>query len=278
VRGVQNPWQSGVSGAVLLRLPLRRGPNESARGGEGFLKTAPVPVAKAVLSKKLDKVSDPSPELRKELFQFDENYRHGTPEKFAELEKKADELAKEYPEKDDQARIWYEVAHVAAQSDIGKQAERVKKYAAKCLEVSRDPLHRPTLYSYFASVETLAEGEFAGRRRKAADWLLTGYVEMLAQELPDEKPELPAAVRMLGDSPQARARNAATQAAIAEARFVQDKVFRRDVLVQQLRDLYKPDAKQVGRDEKGPNELKALAAKKLPDDAAVTELMKRVMK
>jgi hypothetical protein len=96
--------------------------------------------------------------------------------------------------------------------------------------------------------------------------------------LPDEKPELPAAIRILGDSPQARARNAATQAAIAEARFVQDKVFRRDVLVQQLRDLYKPDAKQVGRDEKGPNELKALAAKKLPDDAAVTELMKRVMK
>ncbi len=244
-----------------------------------FLKTSPVPKAKpAAPPKKLDKMPDPSPELHKELHLFDKDYRHGTPEKFAELEKKADELAKQFPETDDQARIWYEVAHVAAQSGIGKQTERVRKYAPKCLEISRDPLHRAWMYSYLASTEEVSDGAFADRRRKAAGWLLTGYHELLAQELPDEKPELPAAIRMLGDSPQARARNAAAMAAIVEARYVQDQVFRRDVLVLQLRGLYKPNPNQANRDDKGPDELKALAAKALPDDAAVKTLMERVLK
>ena len=235
---------------------------------KAFLKNAPIPKAKPAVPKKLDKVPDPSPELQKELFQFDETYRHGTPEQFAELEKKADELAKQYKEKGDQARIWYQVAHVAAQSDIRKQVERVKKYAPKCLEISRDPIHRATLYSYLASTEELAGGAFADRRRKAAEWLLAGYAELLAQELPDEKPELPA-VEKLGEvianggpeAAQARAKHAAQMAARKEAEFVRDQVFHRDVLVMQFRDLYKPNPKQVNRDEKGPDELKALAAK-----------------
>ncbi|MEO2090483.1 MAG: hypothetical protein ABGY75_13445, partial [Gemmataceae bacterium] len=220
-----------------------------------FLKTAPVPKAKPTLPKKLERAPDPSPELQKELSQLDKDYRHGTPEQFAELEKTADELARQFTEKDDQARIWHEVAHVAAQSRIDKHAERVKKYAAKCLVISRDPIQRATLYSYLASAEEVSGGAFAERRRTAADWLLMGYLELLAQELPDEKPELPNAPRVLGDNPANRARNAAVMAAIVETRFVQEQVFRRDVLVQQLRDLYKPDAKRAGRDEKGPDEL-----------------------
>jgi hypothetical protein len=244
-----------------------------------FLKTAPVPKAKPVVPKKLDKMPEAAEELWKELHKFDEQYRHGTPEQFAELERKADELAKKFPEKDDQARIWYEVAHVAAQSDIRKHAERVRKYAPKCLELSRDPLHRAWMYSYLASAEYVADGEFAVTRRKGAEWLLTGYVELLAQELPDEKPELPA-VNKIGDSddPAARARHAAQMAAREQAVFVQDQVFRRDVLVQQLRDLYKPNKVQSNRDEKGVDELRAVAAKKLPDDAAVKALVERVMK
>jgi RNA polymerase sigma factor (sigma-70 family) len=243
-----------------------------------LFKLAPVPKAKPVVPKKLAKMPEASEELRKELFQFDEKYRHGTAEKFAELEKKADELAKRFKEKDDQARIWYEVAHVAAQSDIRKHSERVRMYAAKCLEISRDPLHRPWMYSYLASAEEVSEGVFADRRRKAAGWLLTGYLEMLAQELPDEAPELPAAARKLGDDPQGRANNAAAMAAIVETRFVQEQVFRRDTLVLQLRNLYKPNPKQADRDEKGLDELKALAAKTLPDDAAEKVLVERVMK
>src|SRR4051812_20547151 len=89
---------------------------------------APLPKALSAAPKKLDRVPESSPELRMELFQFDQNFRHGSPEKFAELEKHAEGLAKQYRAKDDQARIWYEVAHVAAQSGIDKQADRVRKY------------------------------------------------------------------------------------------------------------------------------------------------------
>jgi hypothetical protein len=113
-------------------------------------------------------VPDPSPELRKELYKFDTEYRHGTEKKFAELEKLADELAKQFPEKDDQARIWYEVAHVAGQSGIDKHPERVKKYAAKCLAISRDPIQRGQAYSYLASAVDLNGTAFPKGRREAA--------------------------------------------------------------------------------------------------------------
>ncbi len=141
---------------------------------------------------RLERAPEPSPELRKELYPFDIEYRHGSEEKFAELEKRADDLAKQFPAKDDQARIWYEVAHVAAQSNIHKQAERVKKYASKCLAISRDPLQRPIMYGYLASTVDVKGAAFAEGRREAAKILLAGYVEMLAQELPEEAPDLPA--------------------------------------------------------------------------------------
>jgi RNA polymerase sigma factor (sigma-70 family) len=242
---------------------------------------APVPKAKPVLQKKRERAPAPSPELQKALSQLDKDFRHGTPEQFAELEKKADEMINQFADSHRMERIWYEVAHVAAQSGIDKQAERVKKYAAKSLDVNRDPLQRATLYSYLASAEEVSNGAFADRRRKAAGWLLTGYLELLAQELPDEKPELPGVERFDVDGPgaaQARAKHAAQMAARVSAQFVHDQIDRRDVLVRQLRDLYKQDAKRAGRDEKGPDELRALAAKRLADDAAVKTLMDRVLK
>ena len=266
----------GANPNALFKMVYQSFPDDASRNAAhakalAFLKTAPVPKAKAVLPKKWDRVPEPSPELRKELATLDKDYRHGTPEKFAELENKAAELAKQFSERDDQARIWYEVAHMAAQSDIGKQASQVRKYAAKSLEISRDPLQRGTLYSYLASAEEVSEGVATEKRRKAADWLLTGYLELLVQELPDQAPELLGVGKFDVDGPgeaQARAQHAAQVAAREQAKFVRNQVERRDVLVQQLRGLFKLD----------PDELKALATKKLPDDAAVTELIKRVMK
>src|SRR5262249_26602680 len=142
--------------------------------------------------KKLERVPDPPPELAKELYQLDPAYRRGSDEKFAELEKRADELAKRFPAQDDQARIWAEVAHVAAQSGIDRHADRVRQYAGKCLAVSRDPLQRGRMYSYLASAVDLKGTAFPGGRREAAEILLKGYAEMLAQELPEQAPEVPA--------------------------------------------------------------------------------------
>jgi RNA polymerase sigma factor (sigma-70 family) len=233
--------------------------------------------------RKLARVPDPSPELQRELLAFDA-YRHGSEEKFAELERKADELLKKYPARDDQARIYYEVAHVAAQSDIRKHTKRVQAYARKSLALSRDPLQRGFLFSYLGSAaEVEDEKPFADRRRRAAEALLTGYAELLAQELPEKAPELPVVEKLAEgidqDPVQAgrdRARHAKQVAARREAEFIRDLVQRRDTLATQLRWLYHPHPKIHGRNPEGPEELRALAGKILHDRAAVDALLDKV--
>jgi RNA polymerase sigma factor (sigma-70 family) len=237
---------------------------------------------KSVIREKLGRVPDPSPELRKELYAFDA-YRHGSERKFAELERKADELAKQYPARDDRARIYYEVAQVAGQSDIRKHVRRVQKYARKCLALSRDPVQRGASYTYLGSAAEVEEGkEFEDRRREAAGELLAGYAEMLAQELPDKAPELPPVDKVSPDldpirAAQEMARHAAQMAAREDAEFIRALVSRRDTLANQLKWLYRPDPRVHGRNPEGPGELRALARNVLRDRAVVDALLAHVM-
>ena len=233
---------------------------------------APIPTVKAKPPTKLDRPQEAPEELRKELTGWDEKYRHGSEEKFAEMEKRAEELVKECESDHDRARVWYAVAHVAAQSGVGIHADRVRKYAEKCLKLSRDPLDRGRMYSYLASCEEVAKGAFADRRKNSTDWLLKGYLELLVQELPDQKPELPAvekSPRILGDGADdaaIRARIAAQIAAREQAVWVGEQIFRRDVLVMQFRNLYDQD----------PDQLRKPAEAVLPTREDVDTLLKRV--
>lgn len=234
---------------------------------------APVPVVKAKPPVRLDRPPAAPDELRKELAGWDAKYRHGSEEKFAELEKRAEKVAKGCESDHDRARVWFAVANVAGQSDIGKHTDRVRKYAERCLKLSRDPLDRGHLYSYLASCEEVGKGEFADRRRKATEWLLTGYLELLVQELPDAKPELPGVMkfRIDGDGAEAqlvRAKHAAQVAAREQAEWACEQINRRDTLVLQFRNLYSRDA----------DELRKLAAAKLPTADDADTLMKRVLK
>ena len=58
---------------------------------------APAPKSMPPAPKKLARVPEPAPELRRKLASLDDAYRGGTPERFAELEKRAAALAKELP-------------------------------------------------------------------------------------------------------------------------------------------------------------------------------------
>jgi len=232
---------------------------------------APVPVVKAKPPVKLDRPPEAPEELRKELTGWDEKYRLKSEEKFVEMEKRAEELVKECESDHDRARVWYAVAHVAAQSGVGIHADRVRKYAERCLKLSRDPLDRGRMYSYLASCEEVAKGPFADRRKNATAWLLKGYHELLVQELPDAKPELPGVgkFRIDGEGPeaqQARAKQAAQIAAREQAVGVGDQIFRRDVLVMQFRNLYDQD----------PDQLRKPAEAVLPTREDVDTLLKRV--
>ena len=247
-------------------------------------RNAPLPKVASPKPQKLPRLPEPDPELRAALFKFDTEYRHGSAEKFEELEKLAEELAKMYPAKDDRARIWYEVAFVAAQSDIRKQANRVRKYAAKCLEISRDPRLRGDCHSLLASAVDVEGAAFEKGRREAAGHLLEGYAELLAQELPDQAPELPGVGKIGGAVGQGgpeevllRARHAAQMAAHDEAKYIGEVVARRDTLALQLRDLYEPNPKRHGRNSEGAAELRTLAEKKLPEKADVDALLRRVL-
>jgi hypothetical protein len=223
--------------------------------------------------KKLGRVAEPPGALQAELARLDKTYRQGTEAQYREFEAEAEALLKQYPEADDQARILFHVAHVAAQGGITKQVERVRGYGARMLAVSRDPVERGTMYSYLASA---AEADptvkaFADRRTLAAEPLLRGYAELLAQELPEVKPARPllGPVREGPDDgdPNARgeaqARAAVMLEAYRQAVFTEDLVFRRDTLVGQLRWLYRPDLHVSGRGADGPDELRVLAAKRL---------------
>jgi hypothetical protein len=244
---------------------------------------APAPNLPPPNPKKLSRMPDAAPELRAELARLDEKYRHGNPQQFAEMEEQARSLAKQYTAADDRARIWGQLAWVAGQSGIDKHAQFVREYATKCLEISRDPLERGRMYTLLASAVDVSGLAFPKGRREAAGILLAGYRELLAQELPDAAPELPAVEKIFGElgrggaeEAQVRARQVAQLAARAEAVFIREQIDRRNTLILQLRDLYKPDAKRHGRTPNGPDELRALAGKVLTEDQ-VRALMKKVM-
>ena len=127
---------------------------------------------------------------------------------------------------------------------------------------------------------------FAEGRRLQAEVLLAGYVELLAQDLPDAEPEWPAMRKLRlpdagpdGDPAERAAileQREAQEKARADAEFVKEQVFGRKVLLMQLRDAYKPAPNDPRRTADGPDELRALAAKTMTE-REVSTLMKRVL-
>jgi RNA polymerase sigma factor (sigma-70 family) len=229
-------------------------------------------------TEKRGRVPDPPPALQAEFARWDSQYRHGSEEKFRQLESEAAELSKKYPDRDDRARIEFQVAFIAGQSGIDKHVERVRKYALKALASSRDPIERGRIYSLLGSAGEIdaAAKTFEERRRSAAGPLLAGYAEMLAQGLPDRAPALPRVDRIGDVDPvdaDVLAKHAAQLEARREAEFVVALVHRRDTLANQLRWLYRPHLKVHGRNAEGPDELRVLATKALKDPAAVSKLL-----
>jgi hypothetical protein len=245
--------------------------------------------------KKLTRVPDPPPELQAEFAHWDTTYRHQSEAKFQELEQLAAKFIEKYPDRDNKARIYFQVAHITGQSwgdrvgvpesEFIKHLERMLKYGPKVLEISRDPIERGWIYSYLGSTAEIDPRltDFAQRRRMATNVLLTGYTEALAQDLPKFAPELPVVEKIGaedGGDPTEQAKRVARHAAQIEARrdaeLVRDLVHRRDTLAIQLRWLYRPNPKVHGRNADGPDELRALATKKLNNPAAVNDLLGRV--
>jgi len=207
-------------------------------------------------------------ELHRELVALD-GYRHGDPERMKQLEARGAELHKRFDRPAEKARIHFQVAHVYAQSDIRKHQERVKHFGKLVLSKELPIGDRTMLYSYLGSAEIVNEqGTTLPQRRAAsAKWLLKGYHELLKENLPDVKPELPGVWRFdIGDdgkSPEennAKIEHALQMAKRKEAERVSELCFHRDVMHDQISGLYanKPEAiaelRQLVKQEIGEND------------------------
>ena len=192
------------------------------------------------------------------------------------MEKRGPELIGKFTDRDDRARIYYQFAHVHAQTDITRYSDRVTKYARLALEQSRDPVQRGMLHSYQGSAAEVnpAGGSFAERRRHAAEHLLTGYAEIMQLRLPKVPPELPAVGKFRGDIEdpvqiqKLKQQNEEQLKARREAEFIRELVARRETLTEQLRYLY-------GREPTANAELRRLAETIVAEPKAVADLLAR---
>lgn len=197
--------------------------------------------------------------------------RNGRDTQLKTVDQLGQELLQQYPNPKEQAAIYYELAHIHAQSGL-REPDRVIEYARKALDFPLEPPQRMRLYVYWGDATQVKKARLpAGPQRKeAALAYLQGLKETLRYQLPDIPPELPGVSPYSGGGPgleKLREEHQQAMAARREAEFQRDMIQHRNVLTQQLVGLYshKPYATE---------ELEQLARQTLGDPAAVERLMK----
>ena len=215
--------------------------------------------------------------LRAALLKMDA-MRQGPQTRFAEVERLGKELLARYKHHTEQGMIYYQVAHVLAQSDIRGQAAKITEYANAALKHERDPVRRALLHTYIGCAAEVDPARMTAeqRRRRAVRAYLEGYAELVALKLPDRAPELPVFNKLggdLGPDPAAPIRRAvqrdAQMKARREAEVTRELVHQRDILVRQISELYR-------RFPAPGEELRRLAEQTLPNREAVDDLLTRV--
>jgi RNA polymerase sigma factor (sigma-70 family) len=273
-------WRLGdpgddVSSLVIIRhlLDTLKGEREKALrewladGVKGKEKPPPAPAPKP---------EEGALSLQERLAKLDA-LRNGDQTPFDEVEKQGKELLARFTQPEEQAKIYFMLAHAYGQSGIGLHPDRVTKYARLALRDERDPLQRAWLHTYLGcAVEVDPDArlrQFDERRRRAATAYLEGYKELLALKLPDKAPELPVVGKVEnGDAREqeaARRKNEADMQAWRQARSTQDLVAQRDILVRQIVELYR-------RPPAADAELRELAEHVLGDAKVADALAARV--
>jgi hypothetical protein len=208
------------------------------------------------------------PSLAAELRRMDA-LRSGDKTPLDEVEHLGADLLKQYKQPIEHAQIWFELAHVHAQSGL-KQPAKIVEHARAALKTKLlTPAQRATLYSYLSSAHEVdrEEKSFAARRRNSVQPLLEGLSELQDFHLPLVAPELPAVPRILRDvfdpveAERAREEAETAQAARREAERVRELVWRQQVLKDQVKWLY-------ARAPAADDELLKLAAKALDEPQA----------
>jgi len=215
--------------------------------------------------------------LKKRLQEMDA-LRTGANTPFQEIEKQARDLLGQYTLPDDRAKIYFELAHIYAQSGIRLHPERVIRYGRLALASERDPVRRGVLYSYLGSAAEIDPTQltFAGQRAQAAVVWLQGYRELLPLHLPVVAPELPVVEKLDVDAldpsqlASARLKHEAQMKARQEAERLQQLVAHRDIFVRQLKETY-------AREPRADAELRSLVRRELGDKQAADTLLSQIL-
>jgi uncharacterized protein (TIGR03067 family) len=188
------------------------------------------------------------------------------------------ELLRLYPRRDDQALIYYTLAHVFAQSEVRLYPDQVTKYARLALASERYPARRATLHIYLGCAAEVPRDEqaFPEKRRRAARAYLEGYKELLALRLPEQAPPLPDLVTDRNadgldrkEVPRVLPATDVYREARRQAEVLRELVAHRYILVGQVAQLYR-------REPADDAELRRLAAEVLQPQRAVDEFLGRV--
>jgi RNA polymerase sigma factor (sigma-70 family) len=232
-----------------------------------------------VLPRKNAPAAPPPPDdgmtLQQHLLELDA-MRAGRSTRFDSVETRGKELLARYRKPDEQAKIYFMLAHVYGQSGIDQHPERVMRYARLALPNERDEKQRAQLYIYLGCAAEVDPTllTFEEKRRRAAAEYLEGYREMLVLKLPDIAPELPG-VNKLGDverpTQEELDRHAAQMKAREEAARLRALVEVRDILIRQIVALYQ-------REPAADAELRQAATRILGNPKAADDLMARQAK
>ena len=119
-----------------------------------------------------------------------EQLRNGPKTPFAEVDRHAAELLKSHLDPKGQGQIYYELAHIDAQSGLARP-QMVIDYAKKALQFPLDPLQRLRLYVYWGDATLVRKptDPLPGRRREAVPIYLQGLMEMHAFTAPPVAPQ-----------------------------------------------------------------------------------------
>jgi RNA polymerase sigma-70 factor (ECF subfamily) len=207
--------------------------------------------------------------------------RNGPKVDYPAVEKRGQELLARWTQPEDQARIYFMLAHVYGQTGIDRNFSPVMKYARLALPNERDPVQRARLFMYLGCAATIDPDaglrDLPVKRRRATAAYLEGYKEVLALKLPEKVPELPQRAVDNAEEPSPRFwetwlrryRTAMWLKAREEAEYVRSMHFYRDILIRQIVELYQ-------REPKDDEELRRLACEALDDPRAVEDLLARV--
>ena len=192
---------------------------------------------------------------------------HDTP--YEKVEKQGARLLEKYKDGKAQGRIYYQLAHVYAQTGLDRPQPAIA-HAKKALEFPLELDLELRLYCYWGdAVQVAGRSEaLSGPRRQAAAIYLAGLKKVLALKLPDKIDE-PTDVPVISDDPATQRKMAERAKRVEKARWHETMLRHRDVLTGQLVRLYsrKPYAR---------GELEELVRASLKDAKQVEQLVEAV--